>query len=119
MTPAAATTLRRLAERRLAEIRAEAAELEAALRDMRAEPVAPAADAAAGPVAAAAPSPLESRLELLREAHGPVYVIEPGEPVEIGQKIQYGSPPRPVEILEPAPPGKGGLVRYFAKLVVA
>lgn len=68
-------------------------------------------------------SPLETRLEQLRVQHGPVFIIDPKNPVNAGQRIKWGKPDKPstVEVLESAElPGKDGTVvpaRYFAKLV--
>jgi hypothetical protein len=82
------------------------------------------ARAAVTPTAAAptaALSPLEKRLEELREQHGPVYVITPAGPVQSGSRIKHGQPQRDVEVLESAElANRAGEVlagRWFAKVV--
>lgn len=138
MTTAVAQIMRRLAERRLAEIRAEAQELETALREMGdalppgwsqqrqcdvREPAAAPVTNGAAPAAEStveAPTKFQQRLETLQESHGPVFFIQPPHPAEPGQKIKYGNPPRKVEVLEEATrvTDSGKTHRgYFAKVV--
>jgi len=135
-----------MTEQRLAEIEAEAATLRDALRELgpadapnvthagttNGTPTvagpngAPIAEPP--PIAEAPPpkiaSPLELRIDLLREQHGPVFVIQPTIPVSVGQKIKWrkGQDDHTVEILEdasslPGPTGKVITGGWFAKIL--
>lgn len=134
MTPAMKAIVCDLAEQRLSQLMREENELRQVIRELQNEP--PATNGVdvktvplhrqAESVASADPrlhSPLETRLEQLREQHGPVFIIDPKNPVAAGQRIKWGKPEKPstVEVLESAElPGKDGSVvpaRYFAKLV--
>lgn len=129
MTSKTAEFLRRLIATRLLEIREERISLEQVLRDLsQAAPAesqlapAPAVQTAA-PVADVPANPLKARCEVLREQHGPVFVIHPSYVVAPGQRITWGKVgnEKQVEILEPAelPDDTGKVVpgRWFAKLI--
>lgn len=66
------------------------------------------------------PSPLEKRLDELRDVHGPVFAIIPKQPGQAGQKLKQGD--KLVELLESAADladadGKTDSRKWFAKLV--
>jgi hypothetical protein len=110
MTPAVASLLRKTVEERLAVIQSEERELRAALNELDGKVSSPiqVETNAAGPTTETSPpkeqSPLETRLQQLREEHGTVFVIQPSGEVAVGQKIPWhkGKQQVTVEIIDRA-----------------
>lgn len=135
MTPTVAAYIRKTLASRLAEIEAEAVQLRAALAELdggdadaesllvRIRGEAPNGQNGARPAARKpepnAVSPSSARLDALQEAHGPVFRVRKGPPVQIGQKFDLDG--KHLEILEAdnLPGDKGEVVpnNWFAKQV--
>lgn len=76
---------------------------------------APASTKVEPPVSADTKAFLARRAELQAEHGGEVYPIKPSSPVNPGSVIEYGNPPRRVEVLEPLA-GRPG--EWFGKILM-